>query len=138
MDTLALTNDMLLESGSVRLVRSKTYAPQEPWLQAGTVKENILFGAEYDQKWYGQVINACGLLPDLAQLDHGDNTSVGQEYGLLHFFLFFKSKIDFTPKKFLRQKMLRQKHFFSTKKFDPKIFSVQKILRKNFFLQQIL
>ena len=46
---------------------------------AGSIRENILFGQNYDHDWYGEVISCCGLLPDLAQLDQGDNTSVGQE-----------------------------------------------------------
>ena len=41
----ALTNQMTLASGSVAIDDSKSYAPQEPWLKAGSVKENILFGS---------------------------------------------------------------------------------------------
>ena len=34
---------------------------------------------EFENDWYFEVISACGLMPDLAQLDQGDATSVGQE-----------------------------------------------------------
>ena len=42
----ALTNQMTLTSGTVSLEDSKSYAPQEPWLKAGTIRDNILFGSE--------------------------------------------------------------------------------------------
>ena len=44
---------------------------------AGTVKENILMGAEYDQQFYQEVVEACGLIQDFTQFIHGDETIVG-------------------------------------------------------------
>jgi len=38
---------------------------QESWLQQLTVRENILFGREYDQEKYDRVIKACALVQDL-------------------------------------------------------------------------
>ena len=75
----ALTNQMFLRSGTVRMTNDISFAPQEPWLMAGTVRENILFGGEFDLDWYNKVTEACGLLPDFDQFDQGDQTSVGQE-----------------------------------------------------------
>jgi ABC-type multidrug transport system fused ATPase/permease subunit len=35
------------------------YAPQVPWIQNKTIKENILFGMPYDEKKYNLVIKKC-------------------------------------------------------------------------------
>ena len=75
----ALTNQMFLKTGSVEISESVSIAPQEPWLMSGTIRENILFGSDYDAKWYRQVVDVCCLEPDFAELEQGDRTSVGQE-----------------------------------------------------------
>ncbi|RLV90454.1 Oligomycin resistance ATP-dependent permease YOR1 [Spathaspora sp. JA1] len=49
-----------------------------PWVQNTTVKENILFGEEYDEKKYKQVIYACSLEADLEILPAGDRTEIGE------------------------------------------------------------
>ncbi|KAK2848887.1 hypothetical protein Q5P01_008721 [Channa striata] len=39
---------------------------------------NILFGNEYDHERYNTVLEACCLLPDLAELPYGDMTEIGE------------------------------------------------------------
>lgn len=51
---------------------------QQPWLQRGTIRENILFGKAYDESKYKNVINACCLSDDLLLLPAGDSTGVGE------------------------------------------------------------
>lgn len=51
---------------------------QQPWLQRGTIKENILFGKRYDESKYVEVLTACCLAEDLEQLPGGDLTGVGE------------------------------------------------------------
>ncbi|KXZ50984.1 hypothetical protein GPECTOR_14g226 [Gonium pectorale] len=58
-------------------VRRLSYAPQRPWVTAGSVRDNVLLGAEMDGRLYDQVLSACALLPDLAQLPAGDLTPLG-------------------------------------------------------------
>lgn len=41
------------------------YVSQEPWLQRGTVRQNILFGRPYQAELYNAVITACALISDL-------------------------------------------------------------------------
>ncbi|XP_076291898.1 uncharacterized protein LOC143214568 [Lasioglossum baleicum] len=55
-----------------------SYASQEPWLFSGTVRDNILFGQQYDNARYVAVTKACALTKDFQQLPHGDMTSVGE------------------------------------------------------------
>lgn len=40
-------------------------ATQEPWIQFTSIRENILFGKEYDARFYKEVIEACALSDDL-------------------------------------------------------------------------
>lgn len=44
-----------------------------------TVRENILFGLEFDAVRYGRVLRACELVDDLEQLPAGDSTQVGEK-----------------------------------------------------------
>ncbi|CAM9996930.1 unnamed protein product, partial [Ectocarpus fasciculatus] len=53
------------------------YASQEPWIQSGTLRENILFGRAMDQKRYDAVIRDCALERDLSLLPSGDQTGIG-------------------------------------------------------------
>jgi ABC-type transport system involved in cytochrome bd biosynthesis fused ATPase/permease subunit len=55
------------------------YAPQSPWLMSATIRENILFGEEYDEARYYQVVKACALLKDLQTLEYGDKTEIGEK-----------------------------------------------------------
>ena len=38
-----------------------TYTSQQPWILAGTVRSNILFGKELNPKKYERVLRACAL-----------------------------------------------------------------------------
>lgn len=42
------------------------------------MRENITFGLEFDEDFYKQVLRACNLEDDLDQLEHGDQTIVGE------------------------------------------------------------
>lgn len=57
---------------------SIAYVAQVPWLQSGTIQENILSGSPLDRKRYSRVVAACALLPDFKTLVEGDQTSIGQ------------------------------------------------------------
>ncbi|KAI5999875.1 P-loop containing nucleoside triphosphate hydrolase protein [Pisolithus orientalis] len=85
---LALLGEMTIVEG--KLVRPKhtsgtehldsgaiSYAAQTPWLQRGTVRQNILFGYPYDEQRYENVIESCALLPDFESWEEGDHTEVG-------------------------------------------------------------
>ncbi|KAL0266611.1 UNVERIFIED_CONTAM: hypothetical protein PYX00_009106 [Menopon gallinae] len=52
---------------------------QTPWLQRGTLRDNILFGKNFDGPWYKTVMNACCLTPDLESFRNGDSVLVGDE-----------------------------------------------------------
>ena len=76
-----LSGELPLTSGKVERREGLTlaYASQEPFIMQGTVRENILFGREYDEAKYATVVRACCLDTDFDQLRAGDDTIVGDQ-----------------------------------------------------------
>ncbi|CAN0068521.1 unnamed protein product, partial [Discosporangium mesarthrocarpum] len=64
-------------SGGVTVEGNVAYASQEPWIQSGTLRENILFGKPMDWKRYSEVVSDCALERDMASLPSGDLTGIG-------------------------------------------------------------
>ncbi|TVY34010.1 ATP-dependent bile acid permease, partial [Lachnellula subtilissima] len=54
------------------------YCAQTPWLQSMSIRENILFSSPYEESRYKQVLEACALIPDMANFKHGDLSLVGE------------------------------------------------------------
>ncbi|KAJ2679548.1 Multidrug resistance-associated protein 1 [Coemansia spiralis] len=74
---LAIGGEMPIVSGSGSVHGSIGYVSQKPWIMNATFRENVIFGNEYDEKYYRCVIDACALVDDLAQLPSGDLTEIG-------------------------------------------------------------
>jgi ATP-binding cassette subfamily C (CFTR/MRP) protein 4 len=64
-------------SGTLEVRGSIGYVSQDPWIFPASLRDNILFGKEFDSAWYDQVIDACALGRDLTLLPYGDHTLVG-------------------------------------------------------------
>ena len=47
-------------------------------MQNASLRDNVLFGAAWDEAWYAQVLDACALRADLAALPAGDATEIGE------------------------------------------------------------
>ena len=56
-----------------------SYVQQSPWILNQTVRENILFGHEFDQSRYNNTIQACQLTKDFEMLEVGDMTEIGEK-----------------------------------------------------------
>ena len=52
---------------------------QQAWIQNATLRDNILFGKDYDHEKYEKVLEACALKPDLEILPGGDMTEIGEK-----------------------------------------------------------
>jgi ABC-type multidrug transport system fused ATPase/permease subunit len=61
------------------LTETVAYCAQSAWLVNANVRDNILFANPFDEKRYKDVIVACALERDLAILDNGDKTLVGEK-----------------------------------------------------------
>ncbi|KAL4483223.1 hypothetical protein ABPG74_019249 [Tetrahymena malaccensis] len=59
------------------------YVSQNHWLQNKTIKENILFGKEYDPFWYNECVESCDLKVDFSTFQKKDEKVVGPGGGNL-------------------------------------------------------
>ncbi|KAF9095951.1 hypothetical protein BGX23_012309 [Mortierella sp. AD031] len=83
---MALLGELPLVSGSLALAKDSkgehlkmSYSAQSPWIFAGTIRSNILFGSRLDQERYDKVIKACELTRDLSLFPKGDETIIGEK-----------------------------------------------------------
>lgn len=74
----AVIGDMYKRKGSVRIRGKVTYVAQQPWIINATLRDNIVFGLEFDQKKYDCIVHVSGLLPDIDMLPAGDQTEIGE------------------------------------------------------------
>nr|CAH7729850.1 unnamed protein product [Callosobruchus chinensis] len=72
-----ILQELPLLEGSLKVSGRISYASQEPWLFAGTVRQNILFGLPMDKTRYKTVVQKCSLERDFNLLPYGDKTIVG-------------------------------------------------------------
>ncbi|XP_051703446.2 multidrug resistance-associated protein 1 [Oryctolagus cuniculus] len=75
----ALLAEMDKVEGHVALKGSVAYVPQQAWIQNDSLRENILFGRQLQERYYQAVLEACALLPDLEILPSGDRTEIGEK-----------------------------------------------------------
>ncbi|XP_064218526.1 multidrug resistance-associated protein 1 isoform X3 [Aotus nancymaae] len=75
----ALLAEMEKVEGHVAIKGSLAYVPQQAWIQNDSLRENILFGCQLEERYYKSVIQACALLPDLEILPSGDRTEIGEK-----------------------------------------------------------
>jgi len=73
-----ILGELFVREGQVGVLGRVAFAPQEPWLFPGSIRENILFGLPYEALWFGTVIEACALARDMASLPNADQTLVGE------------------------------------------------------------
>jgi ATP-binding cassette subfamily C (CFTR/MRP) protein 4 len=74
----AILRELPLSEGNISVRGVVSYASQEPWLFAGSVQQNILFGLPMDKERYRKVIKVCALKTDFEQFPYGDRTIVGE------------------------------------------------------------
>ncbi|KAM4045947.1 ATP-binding cassette sub-family C member 5-like isoform 2-T2 [Anomaloglossus baeobatrachus] len=75
--TFSLQKMTLLE-GTMSVSDSVAYAAQQAWIFNASLKENVLFGEEYDEQKYKSTLEACCLFPDIHCLPDGDLTEIGE------------------------------------------------------------
>lgn len=51
----SILGELTIRFGRCNVPEFKAYVPQTPWTALGTVKDNIVFGKEYDDDLYHQV-----------------------------------------------------------------------------------
>lgn len=73
-----LLGELPIYSGDVVINGELSYASQDPWLFSASIKNNILFGLQYNKTRYQEVVKHCALATDFQQLPHADKTFVGE------------------------------------------------------------
>eukprot|EP00210_Caulerpa_lentillifera_P001049 g1012.t1 len=76
----AFLNDMenLNPDHRVQMTGSVSYCAQVPWIMAATVRDNIMFGNDFDENLYNRVISSCALDTDIQKFPFGDQTEIGE------------------------------------------------------------
>ncbi|KAM3508227.1 hypothetical protein MY11210_006827 [Beauveria gryllotalpidicola] len=76
-DNLAAAWKSNISTVSSVVAGSVAFVSQPPWIQDCTIKENIIFGYDFDAHRYYRVLQACALVHDLHTLSNGDLTEAG-------------------------------------------------------------
>lgn len=79
-----LMNELAMKGNTYEMKVEKeqiAYVAQNSWLVKGTIKENIIFGNEFDEQKYDQCLDVCELKEDLKGKDV--NFDVGMNGGKL-------------------------------------------------------
>lgn len=58
---MAILGELPLSGGSITVKGKIGYASQQAWIYNGSLRQNILFGQEYDEDRFTAVIQACAL-----------------------------------------------------------------------------
>lgn len=74
----AIIGDLARVAGESVVCGKLAYVPQQAFLLNATVRDNILFGAPFDEERYARVLEASCLEEDLAALPAGDLTEIGE------------------------------------------------------------
>uniref|UniRef100_A0A670YR97 ATP binding cassette subfamily C member 4 (PEL blood group) n=1 Tax=Pseudonaja textilis TaxID=8673 RepID=A0A670YR97_PSETE len=73
----AVLGELSIIRGFMDVQGKIAYVSQQPWVFSGTVRNNILFGKDYQKEKYEKVLRVCALKKDIEQLEDGDLTIVG-------------------------------------------------------------
>lgn len=77
----SIFGDIECTEGSVFMFGTKrtlSFCNQIPFIINASVRENILFGMDYEKNKFSHVVQICALEPDLAMLQSGDMTEIGE------------------------------------------------------------
>ena len=74
----AIAGEISDVSGKIAFPGTLVYVPQTAWIFSGTIRQNILFGEQYDEEKYNRVIEACALKEDIQRFPDYDQTVVGE------------------------------------------------------------
>ncbi|OXA60234.1 Multidrug resistance-associated protein 4 [Folsomia candida] len=68
----ALLGELPISSGKCYIKGKITYSGQDPYIFSGTLRQNILFGKDYNENLYEDIISVCSLDSDFRQFPLGE------------------------------------------------------------------
>ncbi|XP_023212081.1 multidrug resistance-associated protein 4-like [Centruroides sculpturatus] len=75
---MSLLKEIPITSGEVSVKGKIAYASQEAWVFNATIRENILFGEEYQEDKYRKILHITALEKDISLFPKRDLTIVGE------------------------------------------------------------
>ena len=79
MNEALQTIEIKSKDAPVQLNGSVSYVEQQAWIQNMTLRDNVLFGKEFDKQKYVDTMLACQLEPDLKEMPAGDHSEIGEK-----------------------------------------------------------
>ncbi|XP_023244547.1 multidrug resistance-associated protein 4-like isoform X3 [Centruroides sculpturatus] len=76
---MSVLGEIPITSGKVSVKGKISYASQEAWVFNATIRENILFGEEYQEDKYRKILHITALEKDISLFPKGDLTIVGEK-----------------------------------------------------------
>ncbi|XP_068202671.1 ATP-binding cassette sub-family C member 5-like isoform X2 [Palaemon carinicauda] len=73
----AICGDMRINRGNIFVNGKIALVTQQAWIYSGTLRDNLLLGAPYDEAKYKEAVRVCCLQSDLDMLPAGDLTEIG-------------------------------------------------------------
>lgn len=73
-----LLGEVAIDSGEVLVNGKVSYCSQEPWVFEGTIRDNVVFVEDFNERRYKRVLKVCALERDLELLPRGDLTMIGE------------------------------------------------------------
>ncbi|XP_074600441.1 ATP-binding cassette sub-family C member 9-like isoform X2 [Brevipalpus obovatus] len=76
----AMVNEMIRVHGDVEWSEGNCrigYLPQTPWLYNVSLRDNVVFGAQYEPELYSKIKEVCSLQADIDLLPNKDDTEIG-------------------------------------------------------------
>lgn len=74
-----ILRELIPTSGELNVSGRVSYCSQEPWIFGSTVRQNIVFSQNWDEKRYNQILDVCQLRQDINGFPLGDKTFVGEK-----------------------------------------------------------
>ena len=74
-----LLDEVDIHDGELSMKGKVSYCSQEPWIFRGSIRQNILFGLDFESEKYSAVIRASCLHRDLKLFAEGDMAMVGDK-----------------------------------------------------------
>ncbi|XP_076278986.1 ATP-binding cassette sub-family C member 5-like isoform X3 [Lasioglossum baleicum] len=75
---LAALGQLKMTEGHIFREGSCAYVSQQAWIVNATLRENILFGNQFDAQRYYHAVTVCNLKEDINMLPGGDDTEIGE------------------------------------------------------------
>lgn len=74
----AITGSMQRLEGTAFIRGEYAYIPQQPWIFAGSIRDNITLGRAFSEDLYAEVVAACCLDRDIERKADGHDTIIGE------------------------------------------------------------